>query len=186
MSKPYIPQDWYWLATDGRLYSSSRQSIVPALDETYIGWMADGTRPTAWPRDEDGRQTNASLQDVLTPFGLFASLPAYAADARFRTETGGIVVAGVPIATDDRSKTMLLGARIAATADPAFTTSWVAADGVSRQFGASEVVAVSDAVLAHVAACFRVYGEVLAAAAAVPATITTKAQVDAAFAAIAN
>jgi hypothetical protein len=50
-------------------------------------------------------------------------LIAYAADVRWRKEVGGIVVAGVPVATDDRSKQMIIGARLAANSDPDWSTA---------------------------------------------------------------
>ncbi|WP_245422133.1 DUF4376 domain-containing protein [Rhodoplanes serenus] len=109
-------------------------------------------------------------------------LAAYAADARWRRETGGIVVGGIPIATDDRSKLLISGARIHAEVDPAWSTVWTAADGVRHPVSAAQVIAISAAVLAHVDAAFRLYDEVVAAIDA--GTITTPAEIDAAFAAV--
>ena len=59
------------------------------------------------------------------------ALIAHAADARWRREVGGILVGTVPVATDDRSKTMVLGARVAAAANPAWETVWHGADGTA-------------------------------------------------------
>ncbi|MTW19462.1 DUF4376 domain-containing protein [Rhodoplanes serenus] len=109
-------------------------------------------------------------------------LAAYAADARWRRETGGIVVGGIPIATDDRSKLLIAGARIHAEVDPAWSTVWTTADGVRHPVTAAQVIAISAAVLAHVDAAFRLYDEVVAAIDA--GTITTPAEIDAAFAAV--
>lgn len=108
------------------------------------------------------------------------SLAAYAAAARWQKETGGITVAGIPIATDDRSKQMLLGARVAADADPEFETAWVGDDGQIYDVNAAQIIAISNAVLAHVAACFATYATVKAGIDA--ETITATAQIDAAFA----
>lgn len=120
----------------------------------------------------------APVPAPITP----ADLVAYAADARWRREVGGIVVDGLRIATDDRSKLLIAGARIQAEADPAWSTVWTAADGSRHPVSSAQVIAISAAVLDHVDACFRRQGDVLAAITA--GTITTKAEIDAAFAAV--
>ncbi|BBF92351.1 DUF4376 domain-containing protein [Blastochloris tepida] len=106
-------------------------------------------------------------------------LVAYAEDAKWRKETGGIAVAGIQVATDDRSKLMIAGARIKAAADPAWTTQWHIGGGVLVPLTAPEVIAISDAVLAHVDKCFAIFGSVVAAIAA--GTVTTTAEIDSAF-----
>jgi hypothetical protein len=69
----YTPRQWYWLADDGRLYGSERQTITTTADPNYIAWQ--GTEePIAeaqiWPRDNAGAQTIASMQEVMTLYGL--------------------------------------------------------------------------------------------------------------------
>src|SRR5690606_5920721 len=78
-----------------------------------------------------------------------ANLETYAVAKRYAVEVGGIVVGGVPIATDDRSKQMIIGARIAADADPNWTTQWVGGDGGIYPVNAAAMIAISDAVQAH-------------------------------------
>lgn len=107
-------------------------------------------------------------------------LAAYAAAARWAKETGGIAVAGVPVATDDRSKLMIIGARVAASANPSWSTIWQGADGNTYPIDVTAMIAISDAVAAHVAACFAAFSTVLAGIKA--GTVTTTAQIDAAFA----
>jgi hypothetical protein len=117
---------------------------------------------------------------VIAPFAPpVVDLIAIAADARWRKETGGITLAGMPIATDDRSKLMIMGARLAAQSDSQWSTVWVGADGSSFSVDAPTIVQISDAVAAHVNACFATFAEVKAAIEA--GTITTPAQVAAAF-----
>lgn len=110
-----------------------------------------------------------------------ASLIAHAADVRWRKEVGGVTVAGLPVATDDRSKQMIIGARIAADFDADWTTQWVGADGSIYPIDAAAIVAISDAVQAHVNACFAAYASVKADIDG--GIITTTAEIDAAFAA---
>lgn len=109
------------------------------------------------------------------------NLTAYAADRRWQKEIGGIVVGSIPVATDDRSKLMITGARVAAMADPGWSTVWHGADGNSYPIDVAAMVAISDAVQAHVNATFAAFAAVKAAIEA--GEITTAAEVDAAFAA---
>ncbi len=113
---------------------------------------------------------------LLTP----AELADYARDKRWRVEIAGIEAGGAQIATDDRSKTMILGARLAAQADPDWTTIWQSADGAAYPVDAAAIIAISDAVQAHVNATFVALAAVLAGITA--GTVTTTAEVDAAFA----
>jgi len=108
------------------------------------------------------------------------NLVDYASAARYAKEVGGITIAGVPVATDDRSKLMIIGARVAADADPTWATEWQGADGGSYPINAAAMIAISNAVQAHVAACFATFASVKAAIAA--GTVTTTAAIDAAFA----
>nr|WP_278377177.1 DUF4376 domain-containing protein [Brucella anthropi] len=109
------------------------------------------------------------------------TLQEYAAAKRWEKEVGGIEVNGLTVATDDRSKTMISGARVAAMANPEFTTAWKGSGGEFVPLDAGAVVAISDAVLAHVSNCFAVEAQVLADIDA--GAITTVEQIDAAFAA---
>jgi hypothetical protein len=144
----------------------------------------------AWPEALDVRPVGDEVEAgwILQEDDSFAPPPpgavdlvAHAADARWRLETGGITVGGVPVLTDDRSKLMIAGARLAAMADPAWTTPWHGADGGIYPLNAAAIVAISDAVSAHVQATFTTFATVKAAIAA--GTITTPAEIDAAFAA---
>lgn len=108
------------------------------------------------------------------------SLQLYTAEKRWQKETGGFELNGLYIATDDRSKLMLSGARVAAEADPNFTTQWKTADGAFVSLSAPQLVAISNAVLAHVSMCFALEAQVLSQIA--DGTISNRTQVDFAFA----
>ncbi|UHD45345.1 hypothetical protein LUX29_20510 [Aureimonas altamirensis] len=69
----FTPTNWYWLAEDGRLFSSAVQAEVDADDAAYTEWSGN-KRATAWPRDEEGNQTEAALQEVLATYGLAISM----------------------------------------------------------------------------------------------------------------
>lgn len=61
---------WYWLADDGRLYSSAARSLIAENDADYVSWLATPYLPTRWPSDESGAQTDQALVAVLTAHGL--------------------------------------------------------------------------------------------------------------------
>ncbi|QVQ37789.1 DUF4376 domain-containing protein [Pseudochrobactrum algeriensis] len=106
-------------------------------------------------------------------------LVEHAAQKRWEKEVGGITLSGLVIYTDDRSKIMISGARVAAEADPNFTTQWKGADGTFVTLDAAMIVAISNAVSTHVLNCFALEAQVLAQIEA--GTITTAAEIDAAI-----
>ncbi|QGA57780.1 DUF4376 domain-containing protein [Brucella sp. 2280] len=108
------------------------------------------------------------------------NLKDYTANARWQKEVGGINYMGMPISTDDRSKVMISGARVAAEADPNFTTQWKGADGSFATLDAATIFAISTAVSDHVSNCFALESHVVAQIEA--GAITTTQEIDAAFA----
>lgn len=105
-----------------------------------------------------------------------AELEAYAAERRWQAETGGIVVNGARIATDDRSKTLITGARIKADQDAAHTLRFKVG-GPFVTLTAPQIIAISDAVFAHTQASFDAEADVQAAILA--GTVTSYAEIDA-------
>lgn len=77
------------------------------------------------------------------------ALPAY----RYEIENGGIAIGGISIQTDQFTRTNLIGARIRATEDPTYSVKWKTTAGFVT-LDASAIVAVADAVAAHVQKCF--------------------------------
>jgi hypothetical protein len=143
---------------------------IEITDEQWADW---------WPNVAFRRWQNGELVSYDPPQPPI-DLTAYAADVRWRKEVGGITVADVHVATDDRSKQMIIGARIAAGADPEWSTKWVGADGSINDIDATTIVAISDAVQVHVNACFTIYASVKSDIDT--GAITTTQEIDAAFA----
>ncbi len=106
-------------------------------------------------------------------------LVAYAANKRWQKEVGGVVINGMPVPTDDRAKLLILGA--AQTLADEATAPFVV-NGVNYgTFTGVQFQAVNSAVVAHVQATFMTLATVLAGIAG--NSVTTTAQIDAAFAA---
>jgi len=63
--------NWYWISSDRpRVYSSSRQAVVDEKDKDFSAWKAAGNLPTPWPKNEDGKETDEALAEVLAGYGL--------------------------------------------------------------------------------------------------------------------
>jgi len=145
---------------DGAKHHGIRLEQSSELAAKLMAWIADG--------------------GVIEPYAPPpVDLLNYAADKRWQKEVGGIEFGGIPVATDDRSKSMIIGARLAADADPAWSTMWVGADGVVYPIDAAAIVAISDAVQAHVNACFTLYAAVKAGID--DGDVTSAEQIDTAF-----
>lgn len=117
---------------------------------------------------------------MILPVDPKVVLAAYAADKRWQKETGGFKFNGLHIATDDRSKIMIAGAREAAKANPDFTTPWVTSTGEIALLDAAAIIAISNAVGEHVNNVFGIYSQVLPQI--LDGTLTDQSQIDAAFA----
>lgn len=127
----------------------------------------------------EGDELAAFLSQPPPP-PVSAGLIEYAAAKRWQIETGGISIGGLAVHTDDRSKSMLMGARLHVATDPGFTTRWKTPDGTFAVLDAATIMALSSAVLSHVDACFDREADVLEEILA--ERVTTREQIDAAFA----
>jgi hypothetical protein len=72
---------------------------------------------------------------------------------RYSKEVGGILVGGVPVATDRETQSKLIAARILAKENAVYTVNWKTSAGFVA-LNAATIIAVADAVASHVQACF--------------------------------
>lgn len=89
---------------------------------------------------------------------------ALIAARRYTAETAGTTVEGMPIDTDDRSKTLINGAALRAYRNTDYVLRWKASDGFV-DLPAAQVLAIADAVSEHVQLCFDREDALLAAVA---------------------
>ncbi|MBE0560377.1 MAG: hypothetical protein IH622_06070 [Ochrobactrum anthropi] len=82
----YDPKSWYWLADDGRLFSSAKGREVEPDHPDFIAWKDGGNAPTRWPESDDGVQTDAALDDVLRVHGL-TCLPVSLSDIKAKLKS---------------------------------------------------------------------------------------------------
>ena len=174
------PWTWYWIHDDGRVFSGPKQAIVAQNDPDYLAWLHPSRQATPWPRDVDGNQTDASLQEVLEPHGMFANLTFYTVSKRWQKEQGGIVATdGFPIKTNDRAQAKITGLYAASKEAPAVVTPYHAADNSLHDLDAAQMYQLNVDLLTHINNCFAISADMLAGIA--DGSITTREQIDAAF-----
>lgn len=105
-------------------------------------------------------------------------LLAYAADKRWRVETGGVLIEGIPVLTDRESQSMISGAFSLAKDQPDATIKFKGADGFVT-LTSGQMIAIGRAVGSHVQACFAKEADVFLDIQS--GVITTREQIDAAF-----
>jgi hypothetical protein len=84
------------------------------------------------------------------------------AAARWKAEVGGVAVGGMTVDTSRESQALITGAALAATLDADYTCRWKTAGGFV-DLDAKTVIAVAQAVRAHVQECFDREAELTAA-----------------------
>jgi hypothetical protein len=147
-------------------------------DKDMPEWLDDLIEVDSPPLDHTWNW-NFSTSEWSSPSTTTQDLLVYSGGKRWEKENGGFQIGGMHIATDDRSKTMITGARIAADANTDFSTPWKTPDGNFTRITAPIIVMISNAMLDHVDACFN--KEELISADIVSGAITTTEQIDAAW-----
>lgn len=109
--------------------------------------------PVDVPPANVGTKENPQYAD-LTVAEMKIAKKAEIAAARYAAEIAGITVEGVDgIKTDRESQAMIVGAALKAMRDATYTCNWKTASGFVA-IGANTILAVADAVRAHVQGCF--------------------------------
>jgi hypothetical protein len=159
----------WWIGPDG-----SRRAFKAGDD-----WQSvNGTYDAKLIRAENGSWSLQSAADARK-----AALYAHAAKRRWGRETSGITVGQLSIPTDERTQSVLTAAYARAKADKAYSIPrWKLGPGVYAPLSNAQIVALGEAVVSHVQACFDLNADVDALIAS--GEITVETQIDALFAAI--
>jgi len=179
----YNPSDWYWAIGDSTtdVWSSARAKSVPIGDADYTQWLIINHNPS----------TIASMDELYDIFRVqfpAGSLQTYNADARYRKASGGLMISSintVPFLTDPISRNTINSAWNYVTSQSGSQSiNWKFSDGSFKTLTEAQMVTVANAMASFVQSCFTKESENLAAITS--GTITTIAQIDAAFATIPN
>jgi len=152
--------------------------MPPSYQKTYTGPATPVTYDPAW-------QTYTNLSP--TQIAIFQAFPQdlvkYARNKRWQVEISNLTLPnGIQLDMSDTSQRKIAGLKQAFDNGALTgTVPFVAMDGV-HQVDAAAVTAVYDACVARVQGTYTVLATLLAGINATPQTITTRAQVDAAFA----
>jgi len=120
-------------------------ALVPVDAETadsrvYREWVATGNAPTPLPTPTLAEAKAAKL--------------AALADRRWRAEIAGVVVGGLSIPSDAATQSKLTAAVVACVLDNNYAVNWKLADGTFQLLDHAMLIAVAQAVRAHVQSCF--------------------------------
>jgi hypothetical protein len=153
--------------------------LVPIADAGYVAWLAA-------PNHTPTLATMAELEATLRNSYPAGTLRTYAADARYRKASGGLTmtsISSVPFLTDPVARNTLANANEYAKVTP-HTTDWKLSDGSFIPLSPAQLATATSNMANFVQACFTKESQTLASINS--GTITTIAQIDAAFAAISN
>lgn len=118
---------------------------------------ADGATIPPDPLNSDYQKALAAVAsgDTITPYEPPpVDLKAYAADKRWRVETGGITVNGAAIQTDRDSQAMITGAVVYLNNNPDATSVRFKAESGWVTLDKASMLAIGVAVGQHVQSCF--------------------------------
>ncbi len=144
-----------------------------------LTWRIDFADEATAPERAAGQAALDGLDN-----GPKLALSNYAVDKRWATMNGGLLFDGHPIPTDEMGRGFIAGAFAAATSDPGMTKNWQISNAPIQfvTLSNAQIIALGLAANAMVQSAFdtlKTVGEGIEAE-----TITTTAQIDAAFAAV--
>ena len=154
--RPAPDGDDYTLAANAEDLLSDDELAVYGLHRVAAAWpIPSGHRIVSTTLSDDGGMPRWLVESEAVPLAeLRAAKLAALAARRWQAETAGITVEGVPVMSDRESQGLIVGAALQAVIDPAYTLRWKTAAGAFVALSATELLAVAQAVRAHVQACF--------------------------------
>jgi hypothetical protein len=72
----YNPSNWYWIKSNGDVYSSAARAKIKSDDANFVDWKAASNAPTPWPKDASGKESDTELDLVLSGQGIASNLVA--------------------------------------------------------------------------------------------------------------
>ena len=142
------------------------------------------------PLTRHGRPPAASQRPgrATAPYNLWVDLIAYTANARYNHASGGVVVTSlggsVPFLSDPQSRNTVNSAYDYMILKGTGTVQWKLSDGTFVTLDKTKVTTLMNDMAGFVQSCFATEASTMASIGG--GTITTQAQIDAAFAAISN
>lgn len=140
---------------------TAANTVATVRDQSPAGQLisrqqADRTTNTPLSAEQAALWAQQQLQalGLATAADVTTAALGILAARRYESETAGTTWNGHPVATDRQSQSLITGAVVASQL-PGFTSvDWKMADGEFVTLSASDVVAMAQAVVAHVTAAF--------------------------------
>jgi hypothetical protein len=142
---------------------------VTGVSGAAIGWVVSG---------------NTVVPPGPPPAPSKTELLAYNANARFARASGGVSIAGLPYFSDPTARNTIGSAHDYAVANPGHITDWKLADGTFTQLNEVQLAHALQQMATFVQSCFTCESNNQAAING--GSMTSYAQINAAFAAISN
>jgi hypothetical protein len=139
---------------DTAIHNSIPEGCVEVSAEDHRALMDGQSSGMAIAVDESGSPVLVERPIALPDY------PARIADRRYRAETAGILVNGMPLDTSRDSQALVTGAALAAVVDPGYHCQWKTIEGFV-DLDAQTIIALASALRAHVQACFDREAELL-------------------------
>ena len=121
--------------------------------KAYAEWAEQWEQINAYALEHPDEVTEETPLPAPTLEELKTRKKNEIAAARYEAETSGVTVEGAVIDTDRESQSLITGAALAATLDESYSLNWKTADGFIS-LTAPQIIAVAQAVRAHVQSCF--------------------------------
>lgn len=175
--KTFDAANWFWIVggDQTKVWSSAAAGFIPITDPAFSLWVGADTTPARVASLDE----LAAVFTAAYPGGM---LSTYAAARRYEKEVGGFAVNGVTFPTDRETQAKMTSAVLLAQIKPTETFRWKLTDGTfSDPLTASDLTTIGAACGSFVNGCFKTEDEVQSGI--VAGTITTREQIDAAFAA---
>jgi Domain of unknown function (DUF4376) len=165
--------DYYWTVAghSGQVLSSKSNTYVPTSDSGYAAWKdVFGDGPAVGGEAEIWHYVSDLMPAWMFDGTTFsqpgagqyskAQLSSYNALVRFTNVDGGMIAAGIPVRTDERSRNFIQGGRMLAEADSTWTTKWLGSDGNIYDVDAAQMIEMSNVVGNHTNQCYLVFDQV--------------------------
>lgn len=147
----------------------------------------DGALPTVYDSNWQAFN-NLTPQQVLAFQSFPQDLVKYAANQRWLAESSGVTIGGISVTTMDRDQAKVAQLKQAfdnGAIPPTTVIPFFDANGNIQSVNAAVATILYNGVVAFVESTFKTAATLVAGINATPATITTRKQIDAAYAAIA-
>jgi len=135
-------------------------TVLGEIDGATIVHVPDGVTMPEQPAEIGWKQVTLTDADRKA-LAKTSPVARRIKERRDKAMVGGIVVNGISLAADDLSQQRIAAAALSAQIDSTTMVNWKLPDGTFTTLDAAQIIAIAQAVRAHVQACFDREAELL-------------------------